>query len=206
MTRFILIRHGQTEWNTVERFRGRADVPLNQVGMAQAEATGRRIADGYQPTAIYSSPLSRAIRTAEAISQYCSLPIQMHFGLIDIDYGHWQGLTPDEARRRWPDMLETWYSLPQLACIPNGETLSHLAVRTMSMIEELTARHFSKTVVLISHLVVNRVILLKVMGASLERFWRIRQDTCAINVFEADAGGFTLDSLNDTCHLLQGSS
>jgi len=74
MTRIILVRHGQTEWNRVERFRGRADVPLNETGLAQAEATGRRVASEWQPVAIYSSPLSRAVKTAEAIARHFDLP------------------------------------------------------------------------------------------------------------------------------------
>jgi broad specificity phosphatase PhoE len=83
MTCIILVRHGQTEWNRVERFRGHADVPLNETGLAQAEATGRRVAERWQPAAVYSSPLSRAVMTAEAIAKHFSLPVHTHPGLID---------------------------------------------------------------------------------------------------------------------------
>jgi broad specificity phosphatase PhoE len=82
MTCIILVRHGQTEWNRVERFRGHADVPLNEIGLAQAGATGQRIAEEWQPTAIYSSPLSRAVKTAEAIAKHCNLHVQIHPGLL----------------------------------------------------------------------------------------------------------------------------
>ena len=99
MTRIILVRHGETEWNRVGRFRGRADVSLNGTGLFQAQATGRRIADEWRPVAIYSSPLSRAARTAEAVAWHFDLRIQIDTGLIDIDYGEWQGLTPDEVRK-----------------------------------------------------------------------------------------------------------
>jgi broad specificity phosphatase PhoE len=67
-TTILLVRHGQTEWNRVERFRDHADVPLNAAGLRQAEATGRRIAAEWKPAAVYSSPLSRALKTAEAIA------------------------------------------------------------------------------------------------------------------------------------------
>jgi probable phosphoglycerate mutase len=70
MTRIILVRHGQTEWNRIERFRGRADVPLNETGIKQAEATGNRVAAKWKPVAIYSSPLLRAVKTAEAIAKH----------------------------------------------------------------------------------------------------------------------------------------
>lgn len=201
VTRIILVRHGQTEWNRVERFRGRADVPLNETGLAQAEATAKRVAQAWRPVAVYSSPLSRAIKTASAIAGQCGIAVQIHDGLADIDYGEWQGLTPDEAKERWPEAHHEWYNLPHTARIPGGETLDDLRARAMAAVAELAARHVGQIIVLVSHTVVNRVILLGVLALGNERFWRLRQDTCAINVFEAEAGEYTLVSLNDTCHL-----
>jgi len=201
MSCIILVRHGQTEWNRVERFRGRADVPLNETGLAQAEATGQRVAKEWQPTAVYSSPLSRAVKTAEAIAKHFSLPVQTHPGLADIDYGEWQGLTPDEVRIRWPAALHTWYNQPDEARIPGGENLAGLRLRGMGAVNELAARHAGQTIVLVGHTVINRIILLGVLGLSNERCWHIKQDTCAINVFETENKGFVIVSLNDTCHL-----
>jgi len=203
----ILVRHGQTEWNRVERFRGRADVPLNATGLAQAQATGQRAAREWHPTANYSSPLSRAVDTAKAISQnikdlqHIDLPVQVHTGLADIDYGEWQGLTPGEVRERWTEALSAWYDTPHVARIPSGETLDELRVRAMCAVNDLTTRHLDQTIVLVSHTVVNRIVLLGVLGLGNDRFWRLRQDTCAINVFEVEKGVFTLVTMNDTCHL-----
>jgi len=207
MTRIILVRHGQTEWNRVERFRGRADVPLNETGLAQAKATGQRVAsdaslsEEWQPVAIYSSPLSRAVKTAEAIAQHFNLLVQAHPDIADIDYGQWQGLTPDEVKARWPEIHHAWYNAPHTARIPGGETLQDLRARGMAAVNELAARHAGQTFVMVGHTVINRIILLGVLGLGNDHFWRLKQDTCAINVFEADGGEFTLASLNDTCHL-----
>jgi len=201
MTRIILVRHGETEWNRVERFRGQADVPLNETGLAQAEATARRIAAEWQLVAVYSSPLSRAVKTAQAIAQQFDLPVHTHRGLTDINYGQWQGLTPDEARERWPEMVDAWYHTPETARIPDGETLNHVRVRTMDAVRELAGRHPGKSIVLVAHTVVNRAILLSVLGLRNHRFWRLGQGTCAINVLELDGDEFTLVSMNDTCHL-----
>jgi broad specificity phosphatase PhoE len=201
MARIILVRHGQTEWNRIERFRGRADVPLNETGLIQAEVTGRRIAAEWRPSAIYSSPLSRAVKTAEIIAQYFELQVNVHSGLIDIDYGQWEGLTPDEVRERWPEIIDDWYSKPASMHIPEGETLEKLRSRALAAIDELATRHNDQTIVVVGHTVINRIILLGVLGLSNDRFWRLRQDTCAINCFEAEDGDFTLMSLNDTCHL-----
>ncbi len=197
----ILVRHGQTEWNRNERFRGRADIPLNATGLAQAEATAQRIAMQWQPAAIYSSPLSRAFKTAEAIARRTSLQVQIHPGLNDIDYGEWQGLSPEEVRQRWPQELGTWYNQPHLARIPGGETLDQVRQRAFTALNELIALHPNQTLVLVAHTVVNRLLLLAILGLGNERFWRLRQKPCAINIFEAEAGDFTLIALNDICHL-----
>jgi len=201
MAKIVLVRHGQTEWNRVERFRGRADVPLNETGLAQAEATGRRIAAEWRPLAIYSSPLSRAVKTADAIAWHFELPVQIHEGLSDIDYGQWQGLTPDEARERWPEVVDGWYTAPHTARIPGGETLDELRARAMGMVNELAARHQGQTIILVGHTVINRIILLGVLGLGNNHFWRLRQDTCAINTFEVEGGVFIIGSLNETYHL-----
>ena len=201
MTQIVLVRHGETEWNRVERFRGRADVPLNATGLAQAEATARRIVSEWQPAAVYASPLSRAVQTAEAIARPLGLPVQIDPGLADIDYGRWQGLTPDEARAQWPEEVDAWYCAPQDASIPGGETLHRVRARAMEAVNRLAAHHPDKTIVLVSHTVVNRAILLGVLGLRSNRFWHLRQDTCALNVFEAGGDAFTLVTMNDTCHL-----
>jgi phosphoserine phosphatase len=200
-TTILLIRHGQTEWNRVERFRGRVDVPLNDTGLRQAEATGRRVADMARPVALYSSPLSRAVKTAEAIGKHVNLTVEIHPGLVDINYGDWHTLTPDEVRSQWPEMLETWYNQPHLAYIPGGESLGEIRVRAMRTVNDLASRHTGQTIILVSHTVINRIILMCVMGIENERFWRIKQEPCAINVFEVEAREYTLVLLNDTCHL-----
>ncbi len=200
-TTFILVRHGQTEWNRIERFRGRADVPLNETGLKQAAATGQRVAKEWQVSVIYSSPLSRAVRTAEAIAMHYDLPVLPHPGIIDIDYGDWQGLTPEEVAQRWKDELDLWYHQPQRCRIPNGESLDDLRQRGLNAIRNLAEQHAGKSIVLVGHTVINRVLLLAILGLGNERFWYLRQDTCAINVFEKEDSDYTLVSLNDTCHL-----
>ncbi len=100
MTHFILVRHGETEWNRNPRFRGQSDVPLNATGLAQAAAAGRAVAGRWQPVAVYHSPLGRARQTAEAIAAPLGLAAQPHGGLLDIHFGQLQGLTVEEAQAR----------------------------------------------------------------------------------------------------------
>lgn len=206
MTQILLIRHGQTAWNRVERFRGQADIPLDEVGLAQAARTGEYVAAFWQPVAVYTSPLTRTRQTAAAIAAPWGLAVQPHPGLLDIHYGAWQGLTPDEVAARWPVELDQWYHAPAVARIPGGESLELLRERGLAAVHELTARHPEETIVLVGHTVINRVLLLSLLGVGLEAFWRLRQDPCAINVIEAAAGQFVLCSLNQTAHLVSAKT
>jgi len=103
MTKIILVRHGHVEGISPERFRGRADLELTSEGRRQAQATARRSHASWIPAAVYASPLNRCRTTAEALGRPFGLTPTVVPGLIDIDYGEWQGLTPDEVGRRWPE-------------------------------------------------------------------------------------------------------
>lgn len=201
-TTILLVRHGQTEWNRVERFRGQFDVPLNATGLRQASQTAERIARQWHPEAVYTSPLGRAAQTAAAIAAACGLQAAPCPGLIDIHYGLWQGLTPDETREQWPDDLANWYEHPEKAEIPGGESLGQVRERALAALADHCQQHRGQQMVLVSHTVVNRLILLGVLGLGNERFWFLRQEPCAINVIERSAQGDTLVSMNDFGHTL----
>jgi broad specificity phosphatase PhoE len=203
MTKIILVRHGHVAGISPERFRGRADLMLTAEGFRQAAAAARRISATWTPVAIYASPLSRCQATAEAIGKPRSLAPNSLDGLIDIDYGQWQGLTPDEVRARWPGQLETWYRAPDWAEIPGGETLQDVLVRTVSALREVIGRHPSDTVVLVGHDSVNRVMLLHALGLPLSRYWRLGQQPGAISEIDFLGDGFAILSINETHHLKQ---
>jgi probable phosphoglycerate mutase len=201
VTRIVLVRHGETEWNREERFRGRIDVDLNETGRAQAEACARAIAARWAPSAVYSSPLSRAVHTAEPIARRCGLAVQRLEGLTDIDYGEWHGLTPEDARARWPDLTEAWLRTPGRVAPPGGESLGVVQARALAAVEQLARTHADDTVVAVAHTVVNRVLLLAAVGADLDAFLRLGQATGAINVLEAGGPVLRAVAVNDTCHL-----
>ena len=129
----LLVRHGQTGWNQVERFRGHADIPLNEIGLAQANTTAKRIAAQWKPTAVFSSPLSRALVTAQKISTAINLTAIPSSGLMDIDFGQWQGLTPEEAQTQWPEQIDNWAHAPQELAIPGGETFDQVQSRALKI-------------------------------------------------------------------------
>jgi len=201
MTKIILVRHGHVAGISPERFRGRGDLTLTAEGLRQAAATARRIAATWTPVGVYASPLGRCQSTGAAIGKPLGLAPSRLDGLIDIDYGQWQGLTPDEVRARWPRQLETWYRTPDWAAIPGGETLQDVLVRTASALRDVIGRHPSDTVVLVGHDSVNRVMLLHALGLPLSRYWRLGQQPCAISEVDFSADGFMMCSINETYHL-----
>ncbi|OGO59188.1 MAG: hypothetical protein A2025_01465 [Chloroflexi bacterium RBG_19FT_COMBO_47_15] len=200
MTRLIVVRHGRTEWNRVERFRGRADIKLDEVGVKQAEAAAARIAD-WQVSAVYSSPLRRALATAEILVRPFGLEVKLLPGIIDIDYGEWQGLSPEEAATKYGDLYSKWMESPHEVKFPGGESLAAVRERAASAMDGLIAQHPKETVVLVSHKVICQILILSLLDLDNSHFWQIAQDVCAINLFEVRGGVPSALSLNDTCHL-----
>ncbi len=202
MTRIVLIRHGQTAWNREVRFRGQVNVELDEFGLKQAEATGRYVAVRWPVVAVYASPLRRTVQTAEAVARAQGLTARPLPGLLDINFGEWQGRLADEVAQRYPALYRAWLEDPHTVQFPGGEGLDDVRRRVVAGLDEVIARHPEQAVALVSHTVVNRVLLCAVLGWGNDRFWRLRQDTCAVNVFDAEEDGvFTILLLNDTCHL-----
>ncbi len=199
-TRIVVIRHGETEWNRVERFRGRIDVQLNEKGRRQALAVARRLSS-WPIAAIYSSPLERALQTAQPLAELCQISVSPLEGIVDIDYGAWAGLSPEEAASQYPALYRTWADNPHLVRFPDGESLEQVRDRVLAALNEVNVTHPEQTVALVSHVVVNRVLVLGAMGLGNASFWRIGQDNAALTILEALDGQYRLQLLNDTCHL-----
>jgi broad specificity phosphatase PhoE len=200
LARIVLIRHGQTEWNREERFRGRVDIDLDEMGSRQAEAAAQRIAQ-WEVAAIYSSPLKRALATAGIIAKRLGLPVEPLDGINDMDFGVWQGLSVSEAREKYPDLFDLWRYSPQRLKIPEGESLEDVQNRVDATINDLAARYENETVALVTHRVVCKVLLCHLLGLDNSHFWQIAQDATAINTFEVRGGIPTVRLINDTCHL-----
>jgi broad specificity phosphatase PhoE len=200
MTQFILVRHGQTEWNVGNRFRGRADLLLDETGLRQALAAARYLKD-WPIAAVYSSPLKRTLETAAIIARQLKLPVASLEGLLDIDFGAWQGLLPDEAAKRDSGLFRLWLESPQKVRFPGGESLDDVRHRVLGAVEGLAADHRDQVVVLVSHMVVCKVLMCAMLGLDNASFWQVRQDVCALNSFQIIDGMPSVSVVNDTCHL-----
>ncbi len=199
MTEIILARHGETEWNVEEIFRGRIDIELNETGIKQAQLLAEYLCD-VKIEAVYSSPLKRALRTAETIADCHQLKVEIAPGLIDLDFGEWQGLPLKKVKDKYPGLYEEWINSPDKVKIPAGENLNDVRERAIGVIDEVLVKHRG-TVVLVSHRVVNKVSICALLGLDNSHFWNIRQDTCGITTFTYENGRFILTEYNNTYYL-----
>ncbi len=199
MTEIILVRHGETEWNVGEIFRGRIDIGLNETGIKQAELLVEHLS-GVKIQAIYSSPLKRALRTAEMIANYHRLEVEIAPGLIDLDYGKWQGLPHQEVKDKYKELYTKWINSPDQVTMPGGESLNDVRKRAIGVVDEVIAKYES-TVILVSHRVVNKVLICALLGLDNSHFWNIKQDTCGITTFTYENERFILTEHNNTSYL-----
>jgi len=200
MTNIYLVRHGQTAWNKEEIFRGRSDVPLNDTGLREAELAGEFFR-GLEIDAVYSSPLLRALETARKIASVLHLDVNPLPGIIDMSFGIWEGQPLEEVKRNDGERYRIWRDEPHVLVLPKGESLDEVRARSMAALEEVIRSHLGKNVILVSHRVINKVILCGVLGLDNSHFWQIAQDTTAINLIQYREGRYVLSFMNETCHL-----
>jgi alpha-ribazole phosphatase len=200
MKQVYLVRHGQTAWNAELIFRGRRDIELNERGQKEASAIAGALRDK-NPDAIYTSPLTRALETARPLATLLQREIKPIQDLTDINYGDWEGVPYNEIKTKYPDLLATWEQEPDLVRFPHGETLDEVRERSYGVLRELAEKHTNESILIVSHRVVNKVLLCAVLGLSTARFWNIKQDTGCINVLEYSNQRFVLCLLNYRCHL-----
>lgn len=197
-----VVRHGETDWNREGRFGGRTDIPLNRVGTAQAAALGRRL--GPECTAVYSSPLRRAVQTAETIAAVGGLPVQCLDGLMDMAYGEWDGRTMAEMTEHSPDLARRWSTRPHDTELPGGETLEQVHQRSWEVFQGVVKDlKEADSVVMVSHNAVCRAIVMGVLGIPLQNFRRVAQQNGAINQLDVRGGIIRLLSVNDRCGVRQ---
>lgn len=200
MTSIYLVRHGQTAWNREEIFRGRADVPLNETGLRQAELAAEYF-KGMEIHGVYSSFLSRAWETARKIAQPHNLSVEPLEGIIDLSFGDWEGHSHKEIQGNDKETYRLWREEPHRVRLPGGESLDDVRTRAMASLEEVIRNHSEKTLVLVSHRVVNKVLICGILGLDNSHFWQIVQDTTAINLIQYKNGKYILSFMNETCHL-----
>ncbi len=201
-TRFLLVRHGETLANREFRYIGERDDALSERGEEQAE----RLADAlaiFPIAAIYSSPLSRAYRTAQPIAARLQQEVQVLSALAEGRFGAWEGLSRAEVLASGPlaeQQLRAWEADPTQAP-PGGESFADLQARVGLAVEQLAEVHPDQTVVLVSHVGPIKVLLCRALATPLTSMFNIFLDPATISVIDWRPSHPTVRLMNSHAHL-----
>lgn len=199
-TTIYLVRHGQTRSNIAGVNMGRSNEDLNEAGYQHVRLLANRMA-GFPVVSIYTSPLQRAYSTALALAGPHELEPGVLDELIEIDMGDWQGLHVNEIKRRWPELLQQWRTDPSEVALPNGESLRDVARRAVSALYTIEERIRDKQVVIVTHEIVAKVIVLHILGTSNSKYHNFKISNTSLTVIEFAGNNPRLIRLNDTSHL-----
>jgi len=200
--RILLVRHGETEWNRIRRFQGRSDQPLNETGREQARCLARALKD--EPlVAIHSSPLLRAMETAQIVRTFHPMiPILKEEDLVEMDLGDFDGLDALSWAEQHPEFLKAWKEDPSSVSMPGGESLQDVQKRAIGALERITESYSPGSSLLISsHNFVNMTILCYAAKIPLSRFRQVRQETAAVNILCKKGGSLWAEVINERSHL-----
>lgn len=199
-TTTLLLRHGQTAMSAERRFAGRGDIPLTKEGARQAARAARSLARA-KVDIIVTSPLQRARRTAEAVAEATGAALVVDDGLVEADFGSWEGLTFAEAGRQWPDELAAWLASPD-ATPPGGESFAMVALRVLDALDRLLDAYRHQSAVVVSHVTPIKTLVCRALLAPPEAMFRMNLDVASVSRIDCfDNGTALLRSLNDTAHL-----
>ena len=205
--KLILVRHGETYWNDERRVQGGdSDIELNDTGLEQARKLATFLAD--EPViAILSSPLQRAIATAEVIASNHQLPVEVDQGLRELKVGELEGMSVSNLSTTFSQFLMQWWQDGGTVKLPNGESLVELQQRAWKAVERLLERHKTNpghnegtTVVVVSHYFVTLAIILKALNLPLDYFTKFKVDLGGVSILEIQNYGIRLLTFNDTSY------
>jgi broad specificity phosphatase PhoE len=198
--RLFALRHGETAWTRERRFSGSRDLPLTPRGQRQAEALAGALTTE-RVGAVYASPLERARATAEIIARPHHLQVIAEPTLREMAFGDWEGLTRDEIDRGWPDVAALWRTSPARATPAGGESLLEVAERVGKALQQIRDSHAEGTVVVVSHAIVLRLIVLDALGLGPERLWSLDASPAGLTEIEYQSGWTTVHRMNTLAHL-----
>ncbi|MCT4618730.1 MAG: histidine phosphatase family protein [Marinisporobacter sp.] len=200
MTKLYLVRHGQTKWNIESRAQGSKNVELTDEGRNQAILLAERMKN-YKIDAIYSSDLDRAYETAKILGKTLNVEVKKIDRLREMSFGEWEGLTNEEIQKNYQEHYTVWRNDPHEANIPGGEKLLDVQKRGLDVIYRIVKENENKNIIVVSHGVTIKSIILGVMDIDLSYFYKIRQDNTSMNLIEYKSYGPVLVTLNNTSHL-----
>lgn len=200
-TRLMLLRHGQTELSVDRRYSGRGNPALTELGRSQAEAAARYFGEQGGIDAIVCSPLGRAQETARAAARELGLDVAIDDGLIETDFGAWEGLTFSEAAQRDPDVHGRWLRDTSVAP-PGGESFDAVADRVSRARNRIVENHAGSTVLVVSHVTPIKTMLRLALDGSAGILYRLHLDLASLSIAEFYPDGLaSVRLVNQTSHL-----
>ena len=200
MSKLLLVRHGDTEANSAERYWGSSDVKLSASGLRQAERLRRRLA-AEKIDAIYSSNLSRATVTAETIASERRLEVITCAELREINFGKFEGLTFTEVSQLYPEVAKLWAERNPSLEFPGGESLDKFSKRVGKFQKRLEKHSPGETILIVAHSGTLRVLMCQLLGIGLQHRWQFRLNLGSLSILETYPQGAILSLLNDVSHL-----
>jgi broad specificity phosphatase PhoE len=199
-TRLLLLRHGQTELSVQRRYSGHGDPELTPLGTAQAAGAAARLARVPDIAAVLTSPLRRARQTAEVVAASTGAPLVVRQGLIETDFGKWEGLTFPEARARDPQLHAEWLGSEEVAP-PGGESFAAVGRRVTAELTDVLREYPGATLVLVTHVTPIKMLLRDALQGGPGVLYRLHLDLAALSIvdFYPD-GGASVRLVNDTSH------
>lgn len=196
-----IVRHGQTEWNLLGKTQGHGNSDLTPKGIEQAELLADSMTK-YPIDYIYSSDLGRAYQTAEIIGNKLNIEVEKTEALREMNFGTWEGRIIKDIIEEDPELYKMWRNEPHLAKIPQGETLSQIKERTDAFIKEINEKYDEKHIVLVTHSLCARIMLLSFLDSDVKNIYRINQANTALNIIELRDYGPVVMKMNDTTHII----
>lgn len=183
MAKIILVRHGQTDWNNIDRIQGCLDVPLNSEGIKQSKEIASKLS-GQRIKAIFSSDLSRSYTTAEEIARHYNLKVKRLKGLNELNQGLWQGLLLSEVKKRYKKQYNLWRMDPTLVQPPQGEDLKEVNTRVTELMQKFINKFKGKTICVVSHEVILGLIKCYFKHMELTNLWAETLERASWEVIE----------------------
>jgi len=200
-TLIFLVRHGECEGNIKGMFRGRTDFPLNKRGLVQAQDLAQEL-KSFPIKYIYTSPLSRARQTAEAIAQQCGIEVKIEEQFNNIELGSWEGRFKKEIAELYPKEWEIWVNNTEKLKVKGMETLYDVQKRAKICLDNLVSQHNGDTLAVITHRAVLKPLIAACLNIVSPYFWKIHLDTASYSLLSYKEGrGYCLLQLNQTKHL-----
>ncbi|GAA0533258.1 bifunctional RNase H/acid phosphatase [Saccharopolyspora subtropica] len=205
-TKLLLLRHGQTPMSVERRYSGRGDVALTEFGQRQARAAGKRLAamdgviamDGVAP--VIASPLTRTRQTAQAVVDAIGGELHFHDGLLETDFGAWEGLTFREAAEQFPRLHRAWLGDPTVEP-PGGESLEAVFARVTAARDDLLERYAGRTIIVVSHVTPIKALLRLGLDVGPQMFYRLHLDLASLSIVEFyPDGNASVRLVNDISH------